>query len=87
MCHRWLDSCLYVIFKFKCALRKGRLETEKPLKKETFSDILQNQIFIHFTEIFSAKELFNYKNKVQSMNSQNTFSRQFIFKVHSNCQS
>ena len=39
---RWLDSCLYVIFKFKCPLRKGRLKKERPLKKETFIDILQN---------------------------------------------
>ena len=66
---RWLDSYL-------CWILSSRLIWKRVVslyKKDTFIDILQNQIFIHFTEIFSTRYFFNYKNKVQSMNNQSTF--------------
>lgn len=78
--------CLSGIFKFEGHLRK-LTEVVFPLYKEAFIDILQNQIFIHFTGIFSTKELVNYTNKVHSINNQITFSRQITCKVHSKYRS
>ena len=46
-------------------------------------DILQSQILIYFTGRFSTKQLFNCTNKVQSKNSQITFSDQITSKEHS----